>query len=251
MLTPILYIYGDQPTHRREGTWGISGYLGIGRSFIVGTGKEYNNHSIGNRDNNRGINLFLNPKDNHTIGLRIEQNQEQSKQNAYFSGLFDIGFYEGSTIYNRPNVELFYKYHILDSSFYISPILGISSPSKTKYTRVWALDFRLDPFIRNNLSPYGMDYRVSSRFYGGLDLGYGFTFFDHFYLNFGWMVKVASRPRIRSSYNFDFVTYSFTDLDLRIENAMYSQFVLQSVNRDMTDARNGSSSIYIEAGLVF
>lgn len=242
----------DLPTHRREGTIGAS--LGYGLAnrlpFIrLGKGDEYVNNVIGNRISSYDFNIFYNFNENQTLGLRVQKLDNWETIKTYDYGIDTLGNYNVKSNFSRPNIEVFYKFYLFDTSFYVAPIFGVSSPKNVQIVR--SNSFLLEPIKRDYLSPYGVEYNIASRIYGGVDIGYGFTFFENIFMNIGYMVKVASKPNIKANYYLglgDFVDY-FNDF--KAENSIYSSFIYSNINEGILDLGLGSSSVYIEAGLVY
>jgi hypothetical protein len=216
----------------------------------IGNGDEFADRMIGNRFSGNDISLFYNPFDNQTLGFRIQHNKENSYSTSYDYGTISLGFYNQEVEYYRPNVEAFYKFYLFDSYFYLSPLIGISSPKK-----ITSILERASPFIdstgRDFFVPYGLQTNVSSRVYGGIDFGYSFSFFDIFYLNIGYMVKSGLNPRLRSNYYLGITEISDYYRNFKVENSITSNLILSNLNREFNDVRLGSSNFYVEAGIIF
>lgn len=215
----------------------------------LGNGDKYADTMIGNRNPSNNFSLFYNFFDNQSLGIRIQHNKSNELTYAYDFGIIYLGYYNQEIKYKTPNVELFYKFYIFDTSFYLSPIIGVASPK-----RLTSILERTTPYLdakKDLLVPYGIQTDVSARIYGGLDLGYGFTFFDYFYINLGYMVKIATNPKIRSRYYLGLTEISDYYKNFQIENSVYSSLIYSNINKNFNEVRQGSSSFYIEVGIVF
>jgi len=241
------------PSFRKADKIGLSVNYSISNRLPftrIGNGDEFADRMIGNRFSGNDISIFYNPFDNQTLGFRIQHNKENSYSTSYDYGSISLGFYNQEVEYYRPNVEAFYKLYLFNSSFYLSPIIGISSPKKITSILERASPF-LDSTGRDFFVPYGIQTNVSSRIYGGIDLGYGFSFFDNFYLNIGYMLKSGLNPRMRSNYYLGITEISDYYRNFKVENSITSNIILSNINREFNDVRVGSSSFYIEAGIIF
>lgn len=246
-------IYSEElPTHRREGTIGASlGYQFFNRLpfFRLGKENEYTDQTIGNYNSKYDINIFYNILNIQSLGIRIQNHYNIDRSDNYNYGIDVLGNYEVKSTFPRPNIEVYYKFYIFDTSFYLAPIIGVSSPKDIRLTRTF--NYRLDPIKRDYLAPYGLEYNVASRLYGGIDIGYGFTFFENIFMNIGYMVKVAAKPKIKVNYYLGFGDFADYYNDFKIENSVYSQLVYSNINKDIISVGLGSSSLYFELGFVF
>jgi hypothetical protein len=246
-------IESNLPAFRKLHKIGLSANYSISNRLPftrIGNGDEFADRMIGNRFSGNDISIFYNPFDNQTLGFRIQHNKENSYSTSYDYGNISLGFYNQEVEYYRPNLEAFYKFYLFNTSFYLSPIIGISSPKK-----ITSILERASPFIdstgRDFFVPYGLQTNVSSRVYGGIDLGYGFSFFENFYLNIGYMIKSGSNPRMRSNYYLGITEISDYYRNFKVENSIMSNLILSNINREFNDVRLGSSNFYIEAGIIF
>ncbi len=247
VLVPFKIESQELPKYLTKGNFGLFiNFLGNDDIQAFRLSDEYLQHRRERYGRGSSLSVFYNLFDFTSLGLKLFniENRNYSSKLEYNQFGQPFGVYNFNSQVNRPDIEITFKLFPLKNSFYLATIIGNASPRSVVYQwdniNQWS----------TNTPLYTFSYDSTARYYGGLDTGFTFSFWERCLFTLGYSIKYATNPKINHSTGFspnDFILNG----DFNFYRYLLGNLITSNADNEYTFTKRGVSTLYFEMGVVF